>query len=42
MSDRTLLNRAQVAIRLGITVECFYRKRRDLEAQGFPLRPSAA
>lgn len=36
MTDRTLLNRAQVARRLGITVERFYHKTAELAADGFP------
>lgn len=36
MADRTLLNRPAVARRLGISVERFYRNRRELEAAGFP------
>lgn len=34
--DRTLLDRAGVARKLGITVEKFYRNRPELEADGFP------
>jgi len=36
MADRTLLDRAAVARRLGISVERLYRQRRALEADGFP------
>lgn len=36
MSDRTLLDRAAVARRLGISVEVFYRNQRTLFADGFP------
>ncbi len=36
MPDRTLLNAAQVAIKLGHSAEWFVRNRADLEAGGFP------
>jgi predicted DNA-binding transcriptional regulator AlpA len=36
MTDRTLLDRAQVAKRLGLTVETFYRNSATLRADGFP------
>ena len=36
MADRTLLDRAGVARRLGISVESLYRKLPELYAQGFP------
>lgn len=39
MADRTLLDRPAVARKLGISVERFYRNRRQLEADGFP-RPA--
>lgn len=36
MTDRTLLNRAQVARRLGLSIEQLYRNLKSLEADGFP------
>jgi predicted DNA-binding transcriptional regulator AlpA len=36
MADRTLIDRPAVARRLGITVECFYRRLVELYADGFP------
>ncbi|HEV7283448.1 MAG TPA: hypothetical protein VGN75_01235 [Kaistia sp.] len=40
MSTARLLTTAQVADKLGLTVERWYRKRKELEAAGFP-RPKA-
>jgi len=36
MTDRTLLDRAGVARKLGMTVETLYRRLAELEADGFP------